>query len=39
DVLIDPPLDIREGHLHLSNLPGLGIEMNLDYLRRKAITP
>ena len=39
DVLIDPPLDIREGHLHLSTRPGLGIEMNVDYLRSKAMTP
>jgi galactonate dehydratase len=39
DVLIDPPLDIRDGHLHLSNRPGLGIEMNVDYLRSKAIAP
>ncbi|MBI1930042.1 mandelate racemase/muconate lactonizing enzyme family protein, partial [Candidatus Poribacteria bacterium] len=39
DVLIDPPLDIRDGHLHLSKRPGLGIEMKVDYLRHKAIAP
>ena len=39
DVLIDPPLDVRDGHLHLSDRPGLGIEMNVDYLRSKAIAP
>ena len=39
DVLIDPPLDIRDGRLHLSDRPGLGIEMNVDYLRGKAIAP
>jgi galactonate dehydratase len=39
DVLIDSPLDVRDGHLHLSNRPGLGIEMNVDYLRSKAIAP
>lgn len=39
DVLIDPPLDLRDGHLHLSKRPGLGIEMNIDYLRHKAIAP
>ena len=39
DVLIDQPLDIRNGHLHLSRRPGLGFEMNLDYLRDRAIAP
>ena len=39
DVLMDHPLDIRDGCLHLSNRPGLGIEMNVDYLRSKAIAP
>ena len=39
DVLIDHPLDVRDGCLHLSNRPGLGIEMNVDYLRSKAIAP
>lgn len=37
DVLIDHPLDIRNGYLHLSSRPGLGIEMNLDYLLEKSI--
>ena len=36
DVLIDHPLDVRDGCLHLSNRPGLGIEMNVDYLRSKS---
>ena len=39
DVLMDHPLDVRDGCLHLSNRPGLGIEMNVDYLRSKAIAP
>ena len=39
DVLVDHPLDVRDGCLHLSNRPGLGIEMNVDYLRSKAIAP
>ena len=39
DVLIDTPLDIRNGHLHLPPRPGLGFEMNLDYLRHRAIPP
>ena len=37
DVLMDHPLDIREGHLYLSNRPGLGIEMDVEYLRSKAV--
>lgn len=38
DILI-APLEIRAGHLHLSNRPGLGIEMHVNYLRSKAIAP
>ncbi len=34
DILIDQPLDVRNGHLHLSQRPGLGIEMNLDTLQK-----
>ena len=30
---IDPPLDIREGVLHLSERPGLGIDLNMDYIK------
>lgn len=30
--LMQPPLDIRDGHLHLSERPGLGVELNLDYI-------
>jgi galactonate dehydratase len=39
DVLMDYPLEIRNGCLYLSNRPGLGIEMNVDYLRHRAIEP
>ncbi|MCZ6636428.1 MAG: mandelate racemase/muconate lactonizing enzyme family protein [bacterium] len=39
DVLMDHPLDVRDGHLHLSDRPGLGIELNIEYLREKAIAP
>lgn len=39
DVLIDHPVDIRDGHLHLSNRPGLGFEMNIEYLKSQAIPP
>ena len=37
DVFIDTPLDTRDGHLHLPARPGLGVEMNLDYLRAHAV--
>lgn len=30
---INPPLDIREGSLHLSDRPGLGVELNMDYVK------
>ncbi len=30
---INPPLDIRSGTLYLSNRPGLGIELNEEYIR------
>lgn len=33
DVFIDQPLDIRGGDLFLPEKPGLGLEMNLDFLR------
>ena len=36
NAFIDTPLDVREGHLHVPNTPGLGLEMNLDYLRAHA---
>jgi galactonate dehydratase len=32
DHLIDRPLDVSNGHLKLSSNPGLGVEMNRDYL-------
>ncbi len=39
DVLVDHPLDVRDGHLHLSRRPGLGFDLNVEYLRSKAIAP
>ncbi len=33
DHLIDRPLDVKNGHLRLSPKPGLGVEMNRDYLQ------
>ena len=32
DKLITPPLDIRDGYLYLSDRPGLGVELDLDYI-------
>ena len=34
---IDHPLDIRDGCLHLSERPGLGIELDVDFLRAHAL--
>ncbi len=36
DVFIDTPLDIREGNLHLPDKPGLGIQLDMDYLNANA---
>ncbi|MDA0676605.1 MAG: mandelate racemase/muconate lactonizing enzyme family protein [Chloroflexi bacterium] len=36
DIFIEEPLDIREGRLFMPNAPGLGITMNMDYLRANA---
>lgn len=33
DKAISHPMDIRDGRLHLSNRPGLGIEPDMDYIR------
>jgi len=35
--LIQTPLDNARGQLHLPDTPGLGIEMNMDYLRANVI--
>ena len=37
NAFIDHPLDIREGHLYLSDRPGLGVELDLEYLRAHSI--
>ena len=34
---IDHPLDIREGDLYVSDRPGLGLEIDLDYLKAHAL--
>jgi galactonate dehydratase len=34
DEVIDRPLDIRDGHLHLSDRPGLGVDLVEDELER-----
>lgn len=36
DIFIEEPLDIREGRLHMPSGPGLGLTMNMDYLRANA---
>ena len=33
NAVINPPLDVRDGCLFLSDRPGLGVELNLDYIR------
>jgi galactonate dehydratase len=35
--LIEEPLDNRGGRIRLNGKPGLGVAMNLDYLRRNAL--
>ncbi len=30
---IDPPLDVRDGYIHLSSRPGLGVDLNLDFIK------
>tara|TARA_A100001037_G_scaffold259056_1_gene246629 strand:- start:1870 stop:2058 length:189 start_codon:yes stop_codon:yes gene_type:complete len=37
DVMIDHPLDIRGDKIYLSDRPGLGIEMDKDYMRAHVI--
>ena len=36
DVFIETPSDVREGSLHVPDAPGLGIEINMDFLRANA---
>jgi galactonate dehydratase len=37
DAFIDHPLDVRSGDLYLSDRPGLGVELDLDYLRKNEV--
>ena len=37
NVFIETPLDNSGGRLHLTGAPGLGIAMNMDYLRANAV--
>ncbi|MBN1401447.1 MAG: mandelate racemase/muconate lactonizing enzyme family protein [Anaerolineae bacterium] len=39
NVLIDEPLDVRQGHLHLSDRPGLGVELLPEALERLEASP
>ena len=36
DVFIETPIDVREGSLHVPDAPGLGSEINMDFLRANA---
>lgn len=38
NVLIDQPLDIREGCLYVPDRPGLGVELSLDALRKYEVS-
>ena len=37
DCLLDNPLDIRDGNLYLSESPGLGINLNEEFLRAHSV--
>ena len=37
DVFIEPGLDIRNGDLYVPDTPGLGVEMDMDYMRSHVI--
>ena len=37
NAFIDHPLDIRSGDLYLSERPGLGIELDKEYLKAHAV--
>ncbi|MXY22127.1 MAG: mandelate racemase/muconate lactonizing enzyme family protein [Dehalococcoidia bacterium] len=37
DVFIEPGLDIRNGDLYVPDTPGLGIEMDMDYMRSHVV--
>lgn len=39
NLLIDHPLDVRAGHLHVPNRPGLGINLLPDALREYEVAP
>jgi galactonate dehydratase len=39
NLLIDHPLDVREGCLYVPDRPGLGIELNLETLQRYEVSP
>lgn len=36
NAFIDTPLDVRDGHLYVPELPGLGLELDREYLRAHA---
>jgi galactonate dehydratase len=38
NILVDQPLDVRDGCLHLTDRPGLGIELNRETLKKYEVT-
>ena len=36
NAFIETPLDVRDGQLYVPDKPGLGLDMNLEYLRALA---
>ncbi len=38
NILVDQPLDVRDGCLHLTDRPGLGIELNRETLEKYEVT-
>jgi galactonate dehydratase len=35
--ILDTPLDIRDGELYLSDKPGLGVDLDMDYIERYTV--
>jgi galactonate dehydratase len=38
NILVDQPLDVRDGCLHLTDRPGLGIELNRETLEKYEVS-
>ena len=37
DQMLDRPLDVRDGHLYLSDRPGLGYDLNEDFMQAHTV--